>query len=536
MYKRTAQLFALLLFALFFSILAVYRISCGLGPGLAEAAAEQQTDTLTVAASRGTIYDCHMDALTGDGNTEYSAAVVPDAEAAVALNRILPETQRRAAGLLIQKGCPFTLKLPAAVKASGINVFPVKKRYADAQTAVHVLGYLDGSGKGASGIEKAFDRQLSGFNGKITVTYPVDAVGHILSQKNRTVLDTTGRSRAGVVLTLDRSMQQLAEKAAAKYLKKGAVVVLEVPSGKIRAMASIPAFSPNNVASALHGDGSPMLNRAASAYSVGSVFKIASAAAALEYGISPDQTFTCTGAIKVDGQEFHCFDGESHGKENMQQAITNSCNTYFVHLMQEVPQADFLSMAQKLGFGTAYPIAPGIVPDAGVLPDLKSLSVPRALANFSFGQGTLTATPLQVAAMMNAVASDGTFTQPMLYEGLVDEHKNFTEKAETPKSERTMSAHTASLLRSFMKSSIEAGTSRKGKPDYGTAGAKTATAQTGVFVNGVEQVESWFAGIYPYENPKYVVVVFAEGGDGGGTTCGPVFRMIADGLYGYTLN
>ena len=536
MYKRTAQLFALLLFALFFSILTVYRISCGLGPGLAEAAAEQQTATLTVAASRGTIYDCHMDALTGDGNTEYSAAVVPGTEAAVALNQILPETERRAAGLQIQKGCPFTLKLPAAVNVPGINVFPVKKRYADDQTAVHILGYLDGSGKGASGIEKAFERQLSSFGGKVTATYPVDAVGHILSQKKCTVLDTTGRSRAGVVLTLDRSIQQLAEKAAAKYLTKGAVVVLEVPSGKIRAMASVPAFSPNNVGAALHKDSSPMLNRAASAYSVGSVFKIAAAAAALEYGISPDEAYTCTGAIKVDGEEFHCFDGESHGKENMRQAVTNSCNTYFVHLMQKVPQDDFLNMAQRLGFGKSFQLAPSIVSAAGALPDLKSLSVPCALANFSFGQGALTATPLQVAAMMNAVASGGTFTQPMLYEGLVDEHKAFTEKAETPQSERVMSTRTANLLRSFMKSSIDVGTSRKGKPDYGTAGAKTATAQTGVFVNGTEQVESWFAGIYPYENPKYVAVIFAEGGDGGGTTCGPVFRMIADGLYGYTLN
>jgi cell division protein FtsI/penicillin-binding protein 2 len=135
--------------------------------------------------------------------------------------------------------------------------------------------------------------------------------------------------------------------------------------------------------------------------------------------------------------------------------------------------------------------------------------------------------------MVNAVASGGTYTQPYLYAGQVDEHLHFTETAQPRQSVRIVSARTASLLREFMKASVDSGTSRKGKPDYGTAGAKTATAQTGRYVNGVELDESWYAGFYPYENPKFTIVVFAEGGDGGGSTCGPVFREIADGLYGY---
>jgi len=94
-----------------------------------------------------------------------------------------------------------------------------------------------------------------------------------------------------------------------------------------------------------------------------------------------------------------------------------------------------------------------------------------------------------------------------------------------------MTESTARLLQTFMQASIEVGTSNKGKPDFGGAGAKTATAQTGHFTNGVENVESWFAGFYPYDHPKYVVCVFAEGGSGGGATCGPAFRQIADNLY-----
>lgn len=531
MYKRTAVLFAVFTLGMMLCIFTVCRLSAG--SNLATAAAHQQTYVVTAATVRGTIYDHNLDPLTGCGKTEYHAALVPEARSAAELSPLYSEDEMKSVYTLLKQGKPFTLNLPRSLSAPGMDVFPVRRRYAEKQTAVHVIGYLDGSGNGAAGIEKLFNGQLSTAKGKITVSYPVDAMDHVLSQSQRQVTDTTDSAKSGVVLTLDRSIQKLVEDSAAKHLQKGAVVVLEVPSGKIRAMASLPAFSPEKVADVLNSTDSPLLDRATSAYSVGSVFKLAAAAAALEYGISPEERYTCTGAIDVDGQLFHCFDSESHGKENMKQAVVNSCNAYFVHLMQKVPQDYFLRMTQMLGFGRSFSIAPGMSSDAGILPSRSSLNIPRALANFSFGQGELTATPLQVAAMANAIASGGTFTQPYLYEGLTDEKGKFTEKIDPQSAVRVMKQQTASLLRDFMKGSIESGTSRKGKPDYGTAGAKTATAQTGKFVNGTEQVESWFAGFYPYENPKYVIVIFAEGGDGGGTTCGPVFREIADGLYGY---
>ncbi|HEX3016323.1 MAG TPA: penicillin-binding protein 2 [Caproicibacter sp.] len=529
MAKRAAALFVVFMLTMFLSVLTIFHLSNG--TELAEAAAQQQTCKVTVAATRGTIYDCSLNPLTGDGGEEFAASVVPTIETTKALNQVFSPSEMQSVYTILTDGKPFTLKLPKKITVPGIDVFTIQKRYSDRQTAVHTLGYLDGSGKGAAGIEKAFDSQLSAGQGKITVSYPVDAMNRVLSQQQKVISDTSNLQNSGVVLTLDKSIQNLAEQSASKYLKKGAVVVLEVPSGKIRAMVSLPSFSPNNVASVLNSADSPLLNRATSAYSVGSVFKLAAAASALEYGLSPDESYTCTGSIDVDKGIFHCFDSEKHGKENMKQAIANSCNTYFVNLMQKVPHANFLLMTQMLGFGRSFQIAPGMASDAGVLPDLKSLDIPRALANFSFGQGDLTATPLQIAGMVNAIASDGNFTQPYLYEGTVNANRQFTQKAEPQKSTNVMSEKTAALLRDFMKASIDVGTSKKGKPTYGTAGAKTATAQTGKYVNGVEAVESWFAGFYPYEKPKYVIVVFAEGGDGGGTTCGPVFRDIADGLY-----
>lgn len=527
MARRTVAFFGVLMLGMFLSVLLVFRVSSG--TELARTARQQSTYKLTVASMRGTVYDCNLAALTGAGE-EYVAAVVPGVGTAAALNRTLPASRMEELYSTLTEGRPFSLRLPQKIEADGVDVFPVEKRYPDSGQAVHILGYLDGSGKGAAGIEKAYDSVLGGNQGRITVTYRVDALNHVLAGEEKKIDDTSYFGKGGVVLTLDKQIQAVAEQAADEHLTKGAIVVTEVPSCKIRAIVSRPGYDQNDVASVLKAQDSPLLNRAAAAYSVGSVFKLAAAAAALEYGIPPDYKYTCTGGIDVDGGVFHCFNSESHGEEDMKQAIANSCNTYFVNLMQQVPQQNFLKMASSLGFGQAFELAPGLVSGAGVLPSPESLRIPRALANFSFGQGELTATPLQVSAMVNAIASGGVFTRPQLYEGQVNEKMEYTDRASEQQGTRAMSENTARLLREFMQASIEVGTSRKGKPAEVGAGAKTATAQTGKFEGGTELVESWFTGFFPYDDPKYVVTVFEEGGSGGGTTCGPAFKEIADAL------
>lgn len=528
MAKRTAVFFGIFMLCMFLTVLNLFRLSSG--TQLAATADRQSSYKLTIASTRGTIYDCNRNALTG-GKQEIVAAISPTVEGAAALRKILPEKTVEEIYPSLTAGKPFSLKLPQTVQAPGVDCFQVRKRYSDHQLAPHVIGYLDGTGKGTTGIEKAFDQTLSQNQGSISVTYKVDALNRVLSGEDKKVSDSSFLQNRGVVLTIDKNIQQIAEDAAKKYLQKGAVVIAEVPSCKIRAMVSLPDFSPNDVASALKSEDSPLLNRCLSAYNVGSVFKLVSASAALEYGISPDTPYTCTGWVDVSGSMVHCFNSESHGQENMEKAIAQSCNAYFVKLMQMVPQSKFLQMAQNMGFGKSIEIAPGFSSSAGNLPTLQSLKIPRALANFSFGQGELTATPLQITGMVNAIADGGIYVAPTLYEGLVNENRNFTEKAAPQTGNRVISEHTAQLLRLAMKASIDTGTSRKGKPSFVEAGAKTATAQTGRYVNQVEQVQSWFAGFYPLDHPKYVVTVFAEGGSGGGTTCGPVFQQIADALY-----
>lgn len=524
-HHRTIWFFAGLMLCLLVSVLSIFTLANG--TTLAQTAAQQSSYKVSVTKTRGTIYDQKIRPLTGT-QTEYRAAISPTIEATAALTHAFSQKEMQKIYPTLTAGKPFTLSLPKKIEGKDITVLGLRKRYSTTQSAAHTIGYLDGSGHGVSGIEKAFDEQLSKNPGKISVSYKVDALNRTLAGESPKVEDTSGLQNAGVVLTLDKDIQQIAENAAKKYLKRGAVVVSEVPSGQIRAMVSLPNFDPDHVADVLDDDSAPLLNRAVSAYSVGSVFKLASASTALQYGIPASTRYTCTGSILVDGAEFHCYNGESHGDEDMKQAIAKSCNTYFVNLMQKVPQSQFLLMAQHLGFGQKMELAPGYSSAAGTLPTLKILRIPRALANFSFGQGDLTATPVQIAGMVNAIASGGYYTQPYLYKGMVDENLSYTERAPAQKSIPVMSEQTAAFLRSAMAESVETGTSRKFKPKSGGAGAKTATAQTGRFKNGVEEVESWVAGFYPLENPKYVITVLGEGGTGGGVTCGPVFKEIAD--------
>ena len=128
------------------------------------------------------------------------------------------------------------------------------------------------------------------------MTYQVDALNHVLAGEKAEVSDTSSLGNAGIVLTLDKRIQRIAEEAASSSLQTGAVVVAEIPSCKIRAMVSLPTFDRDNLSESLEDPASPLLNRCLSAFSVGSVFKLVSAAAALESGISPEYTYTCSGS------------------------------------------------------------------------------------------------------------------------------------------------------------------------------------------------------------------------------------------------
>lgn len=500
-------------------------------PQYVEAASSQSVYNLTVCTTRGRIYDCKLRSLAG-GRLQYRAVIAPSRDTTVNLTGILSPEKINEIQDKLTGTYPFVCNVDdAAADGRGAIVYPAQKRYAANCVAVHTVGYLGSDGHGASGIERAYDQYLHSASGELSVRFAVDATGAGLKGIEPEVTDTTENSLAGVVLTIDADIQRIAENAAEKYMEKGAIIVMESDTGKIRASVSVPDFEQYDIASALEEEDSPLVNRAISSYDLGSVFKLVVAAAALECGVEADNVYCCTGCVQIGENEFHCANRNGHGELNMEQAFAKSCNTYFIELARTIGGQSILSYARRLGFGRSIALADGYLTAAGCLPDEESLRLPAALANFSFGQGELMATPTHVAVMTAAVTNGGLYIQPTVVEGLVDSDVKYILVKEKDGGARIMSHKTAALIMSFMSAAAEYGTASAGASDYVTCAAKTGTAETGMYEDGRRVMQAWYTGYFPADDPQYVVTVLVEDGESGGSSAGPVFRFIADSLF-----
>ncbi len=529
MYKRIIIFFSLIMSCICFIAFNLFSISKG--DNLYSAAVQQSLYTLKVADFRGNIYDCRNIPLVGN-EKETIIAINPSLETASALSKVLSSEELKDVMEMSKGGKPFTYKLGSTRNIVGSNIFKINSRYSkNKNIAQHILGYLDSSFNGVCGIEKAFNEYLNEDKGEISIKYKVDALNRMIPGESVKIENTFYKQTKGVVLTLDKRLQEIAEIAAERYIKKGAILVAEVPTCKIRACVSMPDFSPSNIAKVLEDKDSPLINRAFYAYNLGSVFKLVTAVAALESGISGDEIFNCTGTVKVEDAGFHCFNGKAHKDINMEQALAYSCNCYFVEMAKRVGAETMLKFSHLLGFGRSIELAPGMVSQKGNLPTLEQLSNIKTLSNFSFGQGSLLATPIQTLGLINAIASGGYYVKPQLVEGLVNESLEYVNKVAPIGKIRVFSSNSAEILKKGMVASVEYGTGTQAKPLNGQAAAKTGTAQTGMKVNDRSVIQCWLAGFYPAEKPKYSILVFAEDADGGGQSCGPAFKKIANDIY-----
>ena len=261
--------------------------------------------------------------------------------------------------------------------------------------------------------------------------------------------------------------------------------------------------------------------------------------------MSLHETYNCSGAADIGGDvKIRCFDGNAHGEVNLENAVALSCNTMFAKFSKRLNPEFFIKTAKNLGFGEKIELAPEFNSEPGNLPSAEELNDDKKLAMFAFGQGSLMATPMQVAAFINAIACEGIYHHPKLIEGLIDKDGSF-EKYHFLLPKRVLKPQTAKNLKKFMKKSITLGTAKYANPKNITAAAKTSTAETGIFINGnrVNQSwiagffpfengnrvnQSWIAGFFPFENPKYSIVILAENINLGGKICGPVFKEIAE--------
>lgn len=386
---------------------------------------------------------------------------------------------------------------------------------------------------GREGIESACDAELAGRGGGHLIR--VNAVGY----KHEIIPGNAPISGRDVVLTLDSQLQITAENALGR--NRGAAVVIDCRSGDILAMANSPRydlreFVPSLSAATwnrlLNDPAKPLYNRSSSGvYPPGSVLKPVVALCALrERAVDENEIFECTGSIVVGGRTFHCSHRSGHGQMNLRRAIAVSCNPYFIATGQRLGyEPNLFGELNALGFGSAPPI--GVQTSSGVLPSnawkrkrFKDSWRGGDTANLSIGQGYLGVTPLQIAIMTAALATDGKVIRPRLIRDAGDGtgvHGDLQISGTM-----NWSAHDLALVKGGMYDVLNEpyGTGRRAAIRSVKAGGKTGTAE--YLEDHVRKKHAWMITFAPFENPQYAVVALAEDSDAGGQTAADIVRQI----------
>lgn len=336
-----------------------------------------------------------------------------------------------------------------------------------------------------------------------------------------------------VTLTLDGRIQRLSESALAGAKRNGAIVILDVATGEVLALASGPSFDLNVFPNGLSMEAwdelrkdinLPLFARASMAeYPPGQAFRWVTAAAAQASG-NDQSAFPCSGSVKYGGRSFHDWQKEPHGMLSLEEALVQSCNGYFYQLANAVGMDDLVAAAQAMGFGTTSGLplireASGYVPGS---PENKRNRVPGPgdLANFGIGQGMLLATPLQQAIAARLIASAGVVRVPALIKGA-----QTTPSLKAP----DLSKEQWELLRRSMKRVVLEGTGTAARSDSVEIAAATGTVQWRI---SKDQNLATLIGFAPYDQPRIAFAIVAEGRPGeaisGGKLCGPMIKHIVE--------
>lgn len=489
---------------------------------------------LVIDKNRGTIYDRNLLPLTSNEKV-YKVAVLPSVKSKLYLKNVLSVNEFASIEQNFLQNKPFTFETDKFIEENeDVEVFIVSKRYSDKDSAKHVIGYCDLTySNGITGIEKAYNDLLISQTKNLSISYPMDATGKILSGTKPLINDSDFNSASGIALTIDAKIQEIAEKAALNIKSKGSVLVMDIQNGDILAAVSVPNYDRNNIASSINNNDSSLLNRNFCAYNIGSTYKIIVSAAALSKDISTNFSYRCTGNLQLSDTTFNCHKKSGHGYLNMEYAFANSCNPYFIKLGTSVGKERLLSLSSAFGLGKEISLCDNISTASGNLPDSTQIITAGDLANVSFGQGSLMATPVHIAKIISIIANGGYSVSPSLVVGNVDSDGKLIKQQKKSENLQIISSDIAKKIREFMVKTVKDGTGKLATPKHLGAGGKTASAETGLKDNGAEVVQAWFSGFYPANSPKYAIVVLSEGGNSGATSCGPIFKEICDKLYDF---
>ncbi len=447
---------------------------------------------------------------------------------------------------------------------SGLVLQPVYRRtYPEGDAAAHIIGYAGSVGKlptgpinfndplweeseGRSGLEKLFDAQLVGDPGMKRLLFDENG--------NKLLEEQIKRPRPGgtIVTTLDMKWQKLAESTLKNGCRRGAFVVIDVNTGEVLVMASRPSFDLNSFVPGINDKdfeelkndpSQPLFGRAfQSAYPPASAFKPVVALAALNSGaVTENSTIYCPAAITIGRTEFKNWSKTPEGSINVKRALARSCNTWFYQVGIDIGPSSFLNLSRRLGFGerSGLPLigeTPGLVPsDEWMLKNEKRRILNGDTANLSIGQGSLLASPLQVAQAMAGIANGGALPKLQLIRQVQDTRGRVVQAAlPERKTWLGVDEKAVKIVQKGMSDVVSSGggTGRSAGLSYTTLCGKTGTAQWGP--KAKNQRLAWFAGFLPEDNPRYAFAVLYEGRPGetvsGGKMAAPMVRKFFEGI------
>ncbi len=463
-----------------------------------------------------------------------------------------------------------------------IAVRPVRQ-YVYGALAAHLLGYVGAPGdvdklpdvkqynfyqpdvEGKSQIERYLNKYIRGTPGVRVMERNVKGVIN-RELKEKHVAPKQGNN---VLLTIDARIEYIAERALRDArIGRGAVVVVDPKNGDILAMVSVPSYDPNRFIPSISkadweqlndDETDPLTNRAILSYAPGSTFKAVSALAGLKKGLTGSTTCNCSGGVSYGNKFMKCWVVDKHmaphGSISLPDALKYSCNAFFYLWgnLAKIENIDLIGDALGLGKRTGIPLSgesPGVLPG----PEWLKLVEPNArwtdgyTANASIGQGSVEASPLQMAMVTATIANRGISYQPRLVHRVLDQDGRDVLDDEG----KMVAPHEPIVRADLHKLGItneqmelvrrgmwkvvneSGGTGKKAQIKGVEVAGKTGTAQfwretsDGRTTSKVKDNHTWFISFAPYEDPKYAICVFVQGAQSGGGVSAPIAQKVLE--------
>ncbi len=432
-----------------------------------------------------------------------------------------------------------------------LRVYPYKEVFS------HLIGYISKPNQkelslpfiskmpnldiGKEGLEKSFNPILVGKAGQREIE--VNSDGRII----REISKIESKQGSEVFLSIDSRIQEYAVNLLKSY-RAGSINVINIKSGEILCMASTPTYDPNKIIkkpnkiyweSILSNNLSPLTNRSIQGlYSPGSTFKMIVAIAALKYGIiNSNSTHSCSGKIEFGDRLYHCWKTNGHGKMNVTEAITESCDVFFYEISKQLGINRIAKVAKDFGLGQDFDISmpnqkKGIVPNKQWKQNTLDESWYAGETLISgIGQGFVLTNPFQLAVMTSIIASNGKIIQPSIIK---------RNKVNFKTSDKYLKEIKIIKDAMFKVVNESKGTAFKSRLENIKFAGKTGTSQVKrISLSEREsddfrkKEQEWknrdhalFVGYMPYDDPEYSISVIIEHGGSGASTAAPIAKQV----------